>query len=266
MLIFKILVPLAIAYSLICLLMYVFQEKLIFHPEQLPKDFAFQFHAEFEEIYLEMQDGVHLHALHFKAQNPKGIVFYVHGNAGSLQDWGGLSDLYVRLGYDLLMFDYRGFGKSEGKISSQQQFFEDVQQVYDYTKQLYTEDKIIVEGFSIGTATASKIAGDNQPQQLILKAPYYSLEHLVKSRHPYLPMSLLKYPFKTVNWLENVHIPITVFHGTADELIPFSNAELLHQALPKIDFVPVEGCLHNDLPFTSAYQEKMAVLLGTLEH
>ena len=256
-----ILITLAVVYLVICIMAYLMQEMLIFHPEKLPKDFEFNFAADFEELFLEMEDGVQLHALHFKALNAKGIVLYVHGNAGSLQDWGGLSDLYVQLGYDLLMFDYRGFGKSDGKISSQAQFFADVQAVYDYTKQLYPEPQIIVQSFSIGTAAAAKIALENKPQQLIQKAPYYSLQHLIKERYFFLPTSILKYKFKTIFFLKQVSIPVTIFHGTSDELVPFSNAELLHKEVPTTDFVRVENCLHNDLPYTKEYQEKMAILL-----
>lgn len=253
---------LAVAYFIVCLIAYIIQEQLIFHPDKLPKDFEFNFAPDFDELYLEMKDGVHLHVLHFKAENPKGIVFYVHGNAGSLEDWGGLSELYVRLGYDLFMFDYRGFGKSEGKIKSQKQFFEDVQALYDYVKGLYDESDIVIEGFSIGTATATKMALDNNPKCLILKAPYYSLPHLVKSRHAYLPASLLKYKFKTIDFLKQVKVPVTIFHGTIDELIPISNAQRLSDEVPTVDFIPVPDCLHNDIPFTKIYQDKMASLLN----
>jgi pimeloyl-ACP methyl ester carboxylesterase len=252
---------LGIIYTLICIAAYLIQEELLFHPEKLAQDFIFRFEVDFEEVYVEMEDGVHLHALHFKAENPKGIVFYVHGNAGSLDDWGGLSDMYADLNYDLFMFDYRGFGKSQGKIFSQAQFFGDVQALYDYVKILYTEDQIIVQSFSIGTAAAVKLVLENKPQQLILKAPYYSLSHLVKSRYFFLPMTLLKYKFKTIDFLKKIEIPVTMFHGTTDELIPFSNAELLQKEVPTIDFVPIDNCLHNDLPYSDVYKEKMRVLL-----
>lgn len=240
---------------------YFAQERLIFHPDKLAENFEFSFEGDFEELYLEVEDGVQLHALHFRAKNSKGLVFYVHGNAGSLEDWGVLSELYLRLGYDLLMFDYRGFGKSNGKISSQEQFFADVQAMYNYAKTLEEESRILVEGFSIGTAAASKIASENNPQQLILKAPYYSLMHLIKSKHFYLPAFILKYKFETVNLLQKVTVPTTIFHGTIDELIPHSNSELLYKTIPTINLVLIPNCLHNDIPFSEVYQKKMEELL-----
>lgn len=248
-------------YALGCWVAYWMQETLIFHPTVLTKDYVFHFETDFEELYLEVAPNIHLHALHFKAENSKGIVFYVHGNAGSLHDWGGLSSLYIGLGYDLFMFDYRGFGKSDGKIKNQKQFFEDVQILYDYVKTQWNESKIIVEGFSIGTATAAKIAVENNPRHLVLKAPYYSLPHLIKSKHAYLPTTLLKYRFMTIDFLKQVKCPTTIFHGTADELIPFSNAERLFEEVSSIDFVIVPNCPHNDIPYSFVYQEKMQTIL-----
>lgn len=248
-------------YALGCGVAYWLQETLIFHPDVLAKDYLFRFEEDYEELYIEVAPNVHLHSLHFKAENSKGIVFYVHGNAGSLQDWGSLSSLYLRLGYDLFMFDYRGFGKSDGKINNQEQFFGDVQTLYDYVKNQWSENQIIVEGFSIGTATAAKIAVENNPRHLILKAPYYSLVHLIKSRHPYLPKCLLKYQFMTIDFLKEVRCPTTLFHGTVDELIPISNAERLSKEVSRVDFIVVPDCLHNDIPYSSLYQEKMQTIL-----
>lgn len=248
-------------YALGCGVAYWLQETLIFHPSVLTKDYVFRFETDYEELYVEVAPKVHLHALHFKAENSKGIVFYVHGNAGSLQDWGSLSSLYLRLGYDLFMFDYRGFGKSDGKIKNQEQFFSDVQILYDYVKSQWDETQIVVEGFSIGTATATKIAVENNPRHLILKAPYYSLVHLIKSRHSYLPKGLLKYQFMTIDYLKQVSCPATLFHGTADELIPVSNAERLFKEVSSVDFVVIPDCLHNDIPYSLLYQEKMQTIL-----
>lgn len=257
----RILLVVVIVYLLICFIAYWYQERLLFHPTILEKDFVFAFDTDFEEIYLEVAPGVELHALHFKAENSKGLVFYVHGNAGSLHDWGSLAGFYLQQGYDLLMFDYRGFGKSSGRIYSQHQFFDDVQMVYDWAKQEYAEEQIVIEGFSIGTATATKLAAENKPQQLVLKAPYYSMTSLVKSKFSFLPERLLKYPFATVDYLKKVTCPVTIFHGTADELIPYGNAVRLKEEVPRVDLWLIDDCLHNDIPFTPIYQEKMKGLL-----
>ncbi len=250
-------------YGILCLAVYWIQERLLFHPTVLEADFVFPFgETPFEERWIEVEPGVALHALHFRVDQPKGLVFYVHGNAGSLHDWGALAGFYQRQGYDLLMFDYRGFGKSQGKITSQAQFFADADVVYDFAKQHYPENKIVIEGFSIGTATASKLAAERQPKALVLKAPYYTLGTLVQSKVPFLPSFLLKYPFKTVDYLRQVQCPITIFHGTADELIPYDNAVRLAQAIPAAELITIPDCLHNDVPYARAYQDRMKTILA----
>ena len=257
----RILLVAILVYGLICFIAYWWQERLLFHPTVLKRDFIFPFDTNFEEVYVEVAPDVQLHGLHFKVEEPKGLVFYVHGNAGSLHDWGSLGGFYLRQGYDLLMFDYRGFGKSPGKIYSQQQFFDDVQRVYDWIKEQYGEEQIVIEGFSIGTATATKLAAENKPRALVLKAPYYSMTTLVKSKAAFLPSQILKYPFTTIHYLQQVQCPVTIFHGTADELIPHSNAERLKKEVPRVELHLIEGCLHNDIPYTPIYQKEMGAIL-----
>lgn len=250
-----------LVYGFVCLVAYWWQERLLFHPTVLTRDFVFPFATNFEEIYLEVAPSIQLHALHFKADVSKGLVFYVHGNAGSLHDWGVLASFYLEQGYDLLMFDYRGFGKSSGVVCSQEQFFSDAEVVYNWAKKQYLEDQIVIEGFSIGTATATKLAAENNPRQLVLKAPYYSMTSLVRSKAPFLPQWLLKYPFVTIEYLQKVGCPVTIFHGTADELIPHSNSEHLKQDVPIVDLWLIDNCFHNDIPYTPIYKEKMMVIL-----
>lgn len=260
---FRIAMVLTGLYGVICATVYWLQEKLLFHPTILAQDFVFPFvETPFEERYIEVVPGIQLHALHFKVDNPKGVVFYVHGNAGSLHDWGTLAGFYQREGYDLFMFDYRGFGKSQGKIVSENQFFADAEFLYQLVLKEYDESKIVIEGFSIGTATASKLAAEHQPRALVLKAPYYTLGTLVQSKFPFLPQFLLKYRFKTVEYLRQVQCPITIFHGTADELIPYDNATRLAKAIPAAELITAPNCLHNDIPYTKEYQERMKAILN----
>ena len=151
----------------------------------------------------------------------------MHGNAANLQDWGELGPFYAPMGYEVLMMDYRGYGKSDGKIYSQEQFYKDAEIVYEHVAQKIAEDSISIVAFSVGTATGTHLAAKYNPKQLILQAPYYSLRYLTKSIHPYLPAFLLKYQFKTNELLPKVQVPITIFHGTQDEIIPVQNAHKL---------------------------------------
>lgn len=104
---------------LFCLSVYVFQEKIIFFPEKLPADYVFQFEEDFEEFKIKADDDKLINALLFKADSAKGLIFYLHGNTGSLKSWGYSASTYTAFGYDVIMLDYRGYGKSEGSITSQ---------------------------------------------------------------------------------------------------------------------------------------------------
>ena len=100
-------------------LLFMFQEKLIFFPQKLDKNYQFDFEENFEERYINTSDGIALHGLLFKANNSKGLIFYLHGNAGSLSTWGDVAKTYTNLNYDVFLWDYRGYGKSGGNISSE---------------------------------------------------------------------------------------------------------------------------------------------------
>jgi pimeloyl-ACP methyl ester carboxylesterase len=156
-LVLKMVIVLSSLYLIVCVLLFFIQEKLIFFPEKLNKDFKFNFDQPFEELRIKMNDNKLLDGILFKANDSKGLIFYLHGNGGSLRSWGEAAKTYTELDYDIFMLDYRGYGKSEDKINSQEQLFNDVQTAYDTLKRKYDEKKIIVLGYSIGTGPASNL-------------------------------------------------------------------------------------------------------------
>jgi len=157
-------------------------------------------------------------------KSSKGLIFYLHGNSGSIAGWGNVAKFYNELGWDVLMPDYRGFGKSEGQITSQNQLFEDNQLFYNFAKSLYSQDKIVVMGFSIGTGMAAKIAEQNTPKMLILQAPYYSLNQVLIDNFLFIPDFLLKYKLETAKYVDNSKLSVNIFHGLQDETIFYSNS------------------------------------------
>ena len=249
-------------YLILCLVLYFTQERLIFYPEKLEKDYTFRFGQEFEELTFKTGDGVQLHGLLFPAEKSKGLVFYLHGNAGSLRSWGDVAQVYTDLDYDVLLLDYRGFGKSEGAIHSETQLFADNQLVYDEMKKRYSEDEIIVLGYSIGSGMASRLASENDPSQLILQAPYYSLVDLVGQKMPVVPSMVLKYKLRTNEYLQQCEMPITIFHGELDQLIPHSSAvRLKEESGDKINLVSLPGQGHNGITENSNYRQILKMIL-----
>lgn len=258
----KILLGVVTLYIALCGLLYFFQEKLIFFPQKLEKNYEFNFSQKFEEINIKTSDGKLLNGLLFKADHSKGLIFYLHGNAGSLSSWGEVAKTYTDLNYDVFIIDYRGYGKSEGRISSQNQLFKDNQKAYDELKKRYNEDKIIVLGYSIGTGLASKLASTNNPKLLILQAPYYNLTDMMRQRFSFIPTFILKYKFETNEYLKNCKMPVVIFHGTQDEVIYYGSSQKLKEEFKAGDtLITLKGQRHNGMTDNLDYQAKLKKIL-----
>jgi uncharacterized protein len=252
-----------VVYSIICILLYFFQEKLIFFPEKIAKDYKFQFNQKFEELNFKTSDDKLLNGILFKADSSKGLIFYLHGNAGSLKSWGAIAQTYTSLNYDLFLLDYRGYGKSEGGISSEKQFYNDVQLVYDILKKKYTENKIIILGYSIGTGPATKLASTNNAKLLILQAPYYSLTDIMHHNYPFVPTFILKYKFENYKFIKECKMPLVIFHGNNDEVIYYNSSIKLKALFKKTDtLIALEGQGHNNMSDNLRYQTELQKMLN----
>lgn len=250
-------------YIILCISFYFFQEKLIFYPQKLDKNYRFSFNQNFEEINIKTEDGIILNSLLFKAKESKGLIFYLHGNAGALNSWGQIAPLYTDFGYDILFTDYRGFGKSGGNINSQSQLFSDTQEVYDKIKTRYDENRIVILGFSIGTGIASKMASENNPKMLILQAPYYSLTDVIQNYCPIIPNFIVKYKLETYKYISKCKMPITIFHGDKDDVINYSNSVKLKELLKDTDtMITLEDEKHNTIISSKEYQMRISEILN----
>ncbi|MGB5459567.1 MAG: alpha/beta fold hydrolase [Eudoraea sp.] len=258
-----IVVLLILAYIVISALVYLLQDYLMFKPEKLPKDFLFQYeHQEIEEYNVETRDGAIINGLRFKAQQPKGIVFYLKGNSKSIKGWGKFAVDFTRHGYDVLMVDYRGFGKSTGR-RTQKAIKRDMQVIYNKIKENVDEKYIILYGRSLGSGFAAKLASMNNPRMLILDAPYYSLSKVAKKYIPFMPLSiLLKFPMPTYKWLQYVNCPIHIIHGTDDKLIPYKTSVKLSKIKPTTTTLyTVIGGGHKDLNTFESYHKMLSEII-----
>ncbi|HEX2535696.1 MAG TPA: alpha/beta fold hydrolase [Chitinophagaceae bacterium] len=249
-------------YVLICIGVYGFQEKLIFFPDTLSPQYRFSFDQSFEEIRFPAGESGMLHGLLFRSAQAKGLVFYLHGNAGAVNSWGAVAGRYTALGYDVFLPDYPGYGKSEGSIRSQQQLLAAVQAAYDEMKKRYAEHGIVVLGYSIGSGPAAWLASANRPAQLILQAPYYSLTDIMRRTYPFLPAFLLKYPLRTHEYLRHCTMPVVLFHGNRDEVIPLGSALKLKEGLKAGDtLIVLEGQGHNGITDNPHYVQALSRIL-----
>ncbi len=256
-----------VAYAVISVLLYYLQDYFLFKPEKLPKDFNFYYENQtVSEYNIETRDGAVINGLHFSVEKPLGVVLYLKGNSKSIKGWGKFAVDFTRNNYDVIMVDYRGFGKSTGK-RSQKAIKHDLQFIYNKIREKVSEKYIIIYGRSMGSGFATKLASMNSPKMLVLDAPYYSLTKVTGRYMPFMPLSIiLKYPMPTYKWLKYVKCPIYIIHGTKDKLIPFSSSVKLSQVNPKLTRLhPIIDGGHKNLNNFESYHKILTEIIKSKE-
>jgi len=251
------------AYVAINLIVYYAQEKFLFKPEKLPPDFEFKYpNQKATEYNMELDAGVTINSVHFSVDNPKGVVMYLKGNSRSIKGWGKFAIDFTRLQYDVVMVDYRGFGKSTGR-RTERAIKDDLQKVYNRIKSRVDQKYIVIYGRSMGSGFATKLASTNNPRILILESPYYSMMRIAKRYIPFMPISIaMRFPIRTYKWIQYVNCPIKIIHGTSDRLVPFNNAiELVKIRQKYARLYPIVGGGHNDLHTFEDYHRIMEEIL-----
>lgn len=230
------------------ILIYFFQDVFIFKPERLHPDFKFRYDIPFRELNFDIEKGVRINALHFYRKKPKGLILYLHGNTRSIKGWAKYAKDFYRYDYDVLLVDYRGFGKSTGR-RKESVMMEDMQFIYNQLAAEYPENHLIIYGRSLGSGFAAKLASDNNPRYLILDAPYFNFRKVIERFLPVLPVRLvLHYHLRTDKWITKVKCPVYIIHGTRDWLIPISHSEQLQKINPRrFTLIRIHGGGHNNL-------------------
>jgi pimeloyl-ACP methyl ester carboxylesterase len=241
-------------YGVMLALVWWQQERLIFLPTPLPAHHRFDFGVDVGEVWVDVP-GARLNALYLRLPQPRGVVFYLHGNAGNLDSWFDSADFYRRLNLDLFMLDYRGYGKSGGRIESQAQLQSDVRAAWDSIAWRYRGLKRVIAGRSIGTALAAHLAAEIQPELTLLISPYESMAALAGEHYRWVPTALLRYPLRTDEALARVRAPVLLVHGERDELIAPHHSQRLQRSAPHAELVVIPGAGHNDLQEYPEYLE-----------
>ena len=275
--IFRLCVIFLVVYVAVLALLYFFQERLIFFPSKLEPNHDFSFDRPFEEINLDV-NGTRISGLKFLVQSrgggqiygdangegraKNGAAIFFHGNAGNLQGWGGYARFFTDLGYDFYLFDYRGYGKSGGEISSQEQLYADADAMMQLVLREYDASEVAAVGYSVGSGLAARAAQKYGAKQLVLIAPYFSLEELAREKMPFVPKFLIKYKIPTFEFVGGFGGPVTIFHGEHDELIGVDNSRRLLKFLKPGDKIYELNAGHNDILGLSELWEKLAQRLG----
>lgn len=245
----------AVSYLGVVFILYFFQEKFMFFPKVLDKEFVFQFSGTFQEKSLQIGND-NIHGLLFTVKDSRGVILYLHGNAGAMDTWGDVAaELAAKTSYDVWMVDYPGYGKSTGKIRSQEQLLEMTRSLVAEVRKTLPEQKLIIYGRSVGSGMAVAAAAENKVEGLILETPYTSLLDMAKLRFAWFPQILLKYTMPSKQWITKVQVPVLILHGDQDQVIPAEMGYALAQSSPKASCVLIPGGTHSNLSEYSSYWE-----------
>ena len=252
-------------YGFIGFTVYYFQQRFLFHPEPLPANYVFQFNVPFKEVNIAINSRDTINMVQFLPPDSalkKGIVLYFHGNRDNINRYSKYADTFTDKGYEVWMPDYPGFGKSKGTIT-EKLVLKEATEVYKLARARFGADSIIVYGKSLGTGPASYIASTQKCKRLILETPYYSIPSLFASYAPIYPTDWLsRFKFPNGDYLRKVEEPITIFHGTSDKVVFYSNALKLKSVLKPGDiFITIDDGEHNNLTDYPRYIEVLDSVL-----
>lgn len=254
-----------LAYFGVCFFYWIFQERFIFVRFTLPERYRFRFTQPCEELWLDRPDGARLHALHFPVKDALGAVLYLHGNTGSLRRWGKRAPRFTSLRHAVLMPDYRGYGKSSGKLS-EEALHADSLAWFDKLASMYGAANVVIYGRSLGTGMAVPLAAARSPRALVLESPFANFYDVARHYLAILPYRwLLRYRFRSDMAIKRVACPLYIFHGKRDPLVPYSSALKLYAAAPvevHRELITFDKGFHSDLASYPRFRRKLRAILA----
>lgn len=263
--IFRWLKILLIAYITGGVALYFLQDYILFHPVTLKSNHQFDFTEPHKDISIPMNERDTLNLVNFaaSADSVKGIVLYFHGNKKNIYWYHKFIPYFTRNGYEVLMIDYPGYGKSTGKLT-EEKLYNWALQAYRLAGKRFPSEKIIIYGKSMGTGIAAQLASIRSCKRLILETPYYDFPSVIKHYLPIYPVRwMLHYDIPTWQYLENVTAPVTIFHGTKDRIVAYKNSMKLKPFLkPGDEITTIKGGHHNDLFTYDEVTRKLDSLLN----
>lgn len=246
--------------------MYLQQPAMVFFPyralEATPGDWG----LAYEEIWLSTPGGVRLHGWYIPHPGARRVLLLFHGNGGNISHRGDSVRIFNRLGLNVFIFDYRGYGRSGGK-PSEEGLYEDGNAAWRYLADArgFRPHDIIVYGHSLGAAVAARVAAEHNPGRLILESSFSSVQDVAREVFPLLSrLVVLRYRFDTAAQLRRVTCPVLVLHSPQDGIIPYRLGVKVYQAAnPPKTFVELRGG-HNTgfLQSQPAYEHALAKFIG----
>jgi uncharacterized protein len=246
----RILRVLVLSYLGVCLVLWLLENKLLFRPLKAQDDWQPAPTGEILDVELKSADGTRIHAWWLPCPGADQAMIYCHGNAGNLSHRGrSIVKVSQILKAHVLIFDYPGYGKSEGTPSEKGCYqAADAAHAYLTDTQKIDPGKIIYYGGSLGGGVAVELASRKPPRALMLVKTFTSAPDAGAELFPWLPVRwLMSNRFDNLTKIKSIHVPVFIAHGTADKLIAFKHGQRLFEAAnePK-QFFTIEGADHND--------------------
>ncbi|WP_348225675.1 alpha/beta hydrolase [Nitrosomonas sp. Is79A3] len=240
----NLLIMLAVAYLAVVLLVYFSQSRLVYFPEKPLSLTPEAIGLDYTSVNITTRDGETLHGWWMSVPNAKGTVLFFHGNAGNISHRINYLAMFKRLGYNTLLFDYRGYGQSSG-VPSESGTYLDAQAAWRYLTEIrgIAPAQIGLFGESLGGAVAAWLAIQEKPGLLTLASTFTSVPDLAAELYPFLPVRWLsRFDYDTRKSLQSVTCPVFIAHSPQDEIIPFEHGQQLFQAAPEPkQFLTLEG-------------------------
>jgi alpha-beta hydrolase superfamily lysophospholipase len=263
--IFRWIKVLIIIYCALGIALYYLQDYFLFHPQKLERSHVFKFNGSFEEVNIPINNEDTVNMVKFFPAEKKrhGVVIYFHGNMKNIERYAPFAEVFTKKGYEVWMPDYPGFGKTTGKLT-EAKLYEQALQIQKLAMTHYHSDSIILYGKSLGTGIAAYAAVGTTNKMLILETPYSSIPDIFKAYAFIFPVDkMIGYKIPTKEYLQDVHIPVIVFAGTGDWVIPYRCAVKLKRSMKQNDrFISIPDATHNNLNVSAPYYKAMDSLLN----
>ena len=224
--------------------MYFQQPAMTFYPyrqlSQTPGDWG----LAYEDVFLTTPDGTRLHGWYLPHEGSQRALLFMHGNGGNISHRGDSLAIFHRLGFNIFIFDYRGYGRSEG-VPGEQGLYEDAATTWQYLVEQrgFASEDIVLFGRSLGATVAAKLAAEVRPAGLIMESSFTSARDIARAVLPLLSrMIVMRYHFDTVTYVGQVTCPVLVAHSPDDDIIPFRLGQGVYAAAnPPKTFLTMQG-------------------------
>ncbi|SNX60331.1 hypothetical protein SAMN06296273_1793 [Nitrosomonas ureae] len=259
----NLLILLFVAYLAMVLLVYLIQSRLVYFPDKQLSNTPAMFGVDYSSVSIATADGETLHGWWVPVPDATGTVLFFHGNAGNISHRINYLTMFKQLGYNTLLFDYRGYGESSGTPSESGTYL-DAQAAWQHliVTQKIVPEQIVLFGESLGGPIAAWLAAREKPGLLVLASTFTAVSDLATQIYPFLPVRWInRFEYNTLESLQSVTCPVFIAHSPQDEIVPFQHGQRLFQTVsrPK-QFLTLQGGHNNGFIFMQPAWQKA---LGT---